>query len=414
MAADLADGAHETHRRLSRRPGLTLGERTAADTLFSLLVYRDVRTELVLKTTDRVLAAIPLLEEADVVDFLGLGGLDSMEVMATYAAAVAHFLQGDMGQARATLEHALDLPGEAYPLWRIYTLGTLSLVRAWAGECTAALGLAEAAIGAARSAGVASHSGVTHAHMASALVHMDRAELDAASRALAESQLQNRGRVSGVVYFDFQRALEARLAAVAQGPAHALAILREPASSAIEPAVLVASNRALVARLLIATGDLAQAQATLEGSDRSPELVAARVDLALATDDHRAAREILDSWVPSAGDLRAVVGRLLRSAMLLEAEGDHAGAGAAVREAVARAEGERLRWPFIEVPAALRQLRRRGSPRMPFIDDALVLDGTEPATAKVHPGRSGGAPDRAGAGRPRVPAPEDQERGHRR
>ena len=77
--------------------------------------------------------------------------------------------------------------------------------------------------------------------------------IDAASRALAESHLQNRGRVSGVVYFDFQRALEARLAAVAQGPAHALAILREPASSAIEPAVLVASNRALVARLLIAT-----------------------------------------------------------------------------------------------------------------------------------------------------------------
>ena len=44
MGADAATAAMETYRRLMRRPDLTLGERTAANALYSLLVFRDLPT----------------------------------------------------------------------------------------------------------------------------------------------------------------------------------------------------------------------------------------------------------------------------------------------------------------------------------------------------------------------------------
>ena len=371
VAADQSDPAAETHRRLLRRPDLTRGERATADALYTTLTFRGLPPEIVLRTASSVLEVLPTLEKSDAVDFLGIGGLESIQVMAAYDAAVARFLQGDIAQAADALEHVLTLPGVNYPVWRIYTLGTLALVRAWTGHCTEAQQLADSAMKAARAVGVASHSSVIHAFMASALLHLDQTDLDGAARNLLESDLQNRRRTSSVVNVDLQRSLVARLAAVTEGPAQALTILRQPAASAIEPPVLVHANRSLEARLLIGARELIEARTVLDQSEQIPELAAARVDLALATGDVVAAQDVLNLWKPSEHDLRAVVGHHLRHAAVLDAAGDRPGAQVAAREAAATAEGERLRWPFLEVPAALRLIRRDTDHASAFTDDAL-------------------------------------------
>jgi ATP/maltotriose-dependent transcriptional regulator MalT len=56
-------------------------------------------------------------------------------------------------------------------------------------------------------------------------------------------------------------------------------------------------------------------------------------------------------------DVRSAVGDRLREAAALEASGERAAAQAAVRLAVAAAEGDQLRWPFLEVSGAQQVLR---------------------------------------------------------
>jgi LuxR family transcriptional regulator, maltose regulon positive regulatory protein len=371
LAADQSDPATETHRRLVRRADLTRGERAAADALHTAHVFRGLAPERVLETVDGVLTAVPILDEADVVDFLGLGGLESIRVMAEYDGAVARFLQGDVVGAEVGLEHVLTLPGIDYPIWRIYALSSLALVRAWTGRCNDAIQLADAALLAARALGVAQHTSTVHAHLASALVNLDRAELGPAQHSLGESDLLNRRRPSTVVNADLHRALRARFVAVTEGPEKALAHLRKPAASAIEPTVVAEANRALEARLLIGTRDLVGARVILTEAGVRPGLAAARVDLALAMGDLSAARQQVESWSPAEHELRARVGRHLRQAVLLDLDGDPRAARAALHEAVATSENNKLRWPFLEMPSALRRIRRQPASHSLLVTPAL-------------------------------------------
>ncbi len=388
ITADQGPAAAETYRRVIRRTDLTTGERTASDALYAILVYRDLPPDVALKTANDVLDAIPLLDREDVSDFLGIGGLDSIQVMAEYSAAIARFLQGDVHDSADALERALSLPGMRYPVWRIYTMGSLALIRAWVGRDTEALQLADAAIDAARTLALATHPGVTHAHMAAALVYLDRLDPDRAAAHLSQSNLQNQRRTSSVVYFDFQRSLDARLAVLTEGPTPTLAILRAPAASAHEPDVLIHANRDLQVQLLVGDGQIAEAEALLDNAPDAPEPLAARVDLALAKGDVADASALLDCWDPPQHDLRSTIRHLLRAGVVTDAEGDHRAAKAALRTAVARAEPEQLRWPFLEVPAALRILQRAPQHHSPLVNEVLLraatdLDGAARAQASL-------------------------------
>lgn len=388
VTADQGPPAAETYRRVIRRTDLTAGERAAADALYAILVYRDLPPDVALKTANNVLDVIPLLDRDDVSDFLGIGGLDSIQTMAEYTAAIARFLQGDLHDSADALERALSLPGMRYPVWRIYTLGSLALIRAWAGHDADALQLADAAIDAAHALDLAAHPGVTHAHMAAALVYLDRLDPDRAAAHLSQSKLQNQRRTSSVVYFDFQRSLDARLAVLTEGPTPALAILRAPAASAHEPDVLIQANRDLQIQLLVGDGQIAEAEALLHNATDAPEPLAARVDLALAKGDVADARALVDRWDPPQHDLRSTIRHLLRAGVVTDAEGDHRAATAALRTAVARAEPEQLRWPFLEVPAALRILQRAPQHHSPLVNDLLLraatdLDGAARAQASL-------------------------------
>ena len=300
-------------------------------------------------------------------DFLGIGGRDSVEAVARYTAAIAHFFAGDVERAATELEEARTLPGMTYPLWHVYVLGSLALVRAWQGRCTEALGLARSSIDEAESFGVGTHHASAHAHLALAWVHLDRMELEAAERDLGKARLRLHGREASTTYFDLLSAAEARLVAVRQGPLEALALLDSPSVSSSEATVLREVRRALRVRMLLGAGDVAGARGVLDAapggsSSRRPRVPGARRGSRRpGPRGRRPGGRSTPHWTtgsPPQEDVGALVRRMLREFAVLCAERDHRGAEAALTWAVAVALGERLRWPFVEVPDALRGLRR--------------------------------------------------------
>ena len=68
---------------------------------------------------------------------------------------------------------------------------------------------------------------------------------------------------------------------------------------------------------------------------------------------------------------------------MLRAEGDQRGADRSLREAIAAARTEGLRWPFLVVPAALRVVRR-GSGATSWLSDAAFGK----VVARLEPGAS--------------------------
>jgi LuxR family maltose regulon positive regulatory protein len=372
LAADQGPAAAEVYRRLIRRPDLTDGERAASEALYALLVFRGLEPEVVIATADHVRHAIPRLRDDDVVDFLGVGRTDSIAVMAEYAAAIAHFHEGRVEESRGRLERMLTLPGMCYPVWRIYTLSSLALVRAWQGHGNDALQVAASTIEEARSLGLERHAGITHAHMAAALAAIDRLDVGSARTHLAAVAQQNQRRTSSTSYFDFERALQARLSLLDESPERARELLREHAASAREPAILVDVNRALHVRLLIGARDLVGARALIDDQARGPELRGAQIDLALEEGTIDEARLLLSGWEAHPQDLRALVERRLREAALSHAVGDRHAAETAMRAALATAETEQLRWPFLEAPVARRLAQTSHAQRSRFIDDAVI------------------------------------------
>jgi LuxR family maltose regulon positive regulatory protein len=381
FGADEADAATETYRRIMRRPDLSDGERIVAQTLYSLQVWRGLAPETIVELTDEVREALPRLGPDEIVDFLGLGGRESLRVMNEHSAALAHFFLGDLERAAAILEHSRTLSGVAYPLWRIYLLGSLALVRAWQGHATDAMGIAQTAVDAAEAFGVSHHQASVCAHLALAFVHLDRVELEAGEASLAQARPRILARPASRAYFDLHSALEAWLSALGQGPDPALELLRAPSATGTEALVLREGRRTFRIRLLIGTGNVAGAQALLDGAPETPALPSARVDVLLARGDVREARAALDAWTPPTDDLRETVRRHLRSFAVLEAEGDARAGRASLERAVAAARGDRLRWPFLEVPASLQALRRRPLPDSSWLTSEALWG----AAAALHP-----------------------------
>lgn len=381
FGADEAEAATETYRRILRRPDLTEGERIVAHTLYTLQVFRGLAPESILDLVEEVRGGLTQLGPDDIPNFFGIGDFEAVRAISEHSAGLAHFFLGDLERAAATLERIRTSSRLAYPLWRIYLLASLSLVRAWQGHATDALAIARTAIEAADKLGVSHHQGSVLAHLAVSFVHLDRVDLDAAERSIAQSNLRILARPESRAYFDLQSALEAWMVALREGPTEALELLRAPSATGTEAPVLREGRRAFRMRLLIGVGHVAAAQAVLDEVTGTSALPSARVDLALARGDVREARVALDAWSPPADDLREAIRHELRTFAVLDAEGDGRGARAALERAVAAARGDRLRWVFLEVPSSIQALRRR-----PLPDSAwLTSEALWTAAAALNP-----------------------------
>ncbi len=355
VAANQFVGAAETHRRLRRRTDLTMGARATADALYSCLVLDDLPAAEIVRAASATLGALPRLDDSDIVDFLGIGGRESIRIIAEFTIALGEFFDGEIPSSRARLRRVADLPGMHYIIWRLNTLGAMALVEAWLGHLNDAHRLATSALDAAEAGGVAYHVAASSAFAALGIVGIERHDIGLATRSLSESDARiQRGR--GASFADLQRLLTARLTAITDGHDAAIASLRIPAACVTGRPLLLRAEISLLSQLLVAAGGLPEARSVLSRGEARQTVGAARIDLDLAEREVDTARRNLDRWIPDSGNLTEVVEHRIRIAAVLDAEGRPDAARAALLDAATAAEAEALRRPFLDCAPLLRLL----------------------------------------------------------
>ncbi len=316
-----------------------------------------------LKTASEARELLRLFDDEFVIDFIGVGGRDSVAFLAECMTAIALLFDGELERSAAQFEKAMGMPGAQYRLWKPYVLGGLALVRALTGRCTEARSLATAAIDFAEANHFSSHHGLAIAHLALARVALDQCRLDDATYHLHQSaiRVQRTGRSALI---GLQRVHHIDRVALTRGTAAALEELRSAPRCTLEPQLVVDLTRAQEARLLVAEGNLVGARALIAGHAANAGFASSVIDVALASGDVETARRALDRWTIEVGDLAARTAVLLRTVSVRTADGHVESARTAVQEAVSVAETESLRRPFVEQPAVMCLVRtqaRRGS-----------------------------------------------------
>lgn len=370
--------AAETYQQLRRRDDLDAGQRLVAQTLWTVLGLDRAPPDEVRDAAQQVLAWLPQVEPSQVTDFLGVGGAESVEVMAGFMAAMASLHGGDVVGASAELAEVATWPGAWYPVWRVHVLGARAMALAWSGHLRHAEQLARAAIDAAAEAGLAHHIATTSAYSALASASLDRRDVARAAQLLRELEVRAL-RHRGATFTELHRLQAVRLTGFVEGPEAALGLLDSNVTLPTSSRLLNEAERALRVRLLLDAGELPAARSVVQLDGDAPMTAAIRVDLELATGDAAAARWALDRWVPRAGDLSDEVGHLVRSAAVLCAEGHEDAARDHLHEAVVRAAEEELRRPFLEHPALLRALLPGSTTSAPFATSLLEDARTDDA-----------------------------------
>ncbi|HMR95055.1 MAG TPA: LuxR C-terminal-related transcriptional regulator [Microthrixaceae bacterium] len=376
IAACQFTAAADTYRRLRRRNDLKPDEAVAADALYTCCGIDELPADEVLDVAARVLAALPDLDTGSTAstDFLGIGGPDTIQILAAYMLGLAHFHQGDLVSASAMLDWVRTLPGMQFPIWRINALGGLALVRAWTGHLAEAHRLGSSALEVATLVGADHHVAVSHARLALGLVAIERYELEAAASHLGVAGhpgIPHRGATD----HDTRAVLVARLTALTDGPDAALELLDRPGRAAVPPDLLQRTARARRAQWQLATGNVTAARLTVQPHRSDRLLLPTRVDLDLAGGNLPAARSTLDHWRPDGANLLDTVQHALRTAVLLAASGDEGAAAAQLAERIPLAQAEGLIGPFLDCPAGVQLLAGAGrSAGSPFVQRIVAAD----------------------------------------
>ena len=172
---ELGDGSHQ-HR---------VAEQLVADTIRSIWVFFDGDPASVLGRADAALAELDRSDPDELPDLLGITRAASLRSLLQGARGRARWYLRDLAGARADLG-ALVASGDAYPPWRVNAMGTLALVEAWAGNLERAQGLIDRAMLEAGARGLLEHPSTLEVRAASASVHRERGNLDAAAERLDE------------------------------------------------------------------------------------------------------------------------------------------------------------------------------------------------------------------------------------
>jgi LuxR family maltose regulon positive regulatory protein len=362
VAAFQTSEAVETYRRLRRRSDMSNSDSAAAAALYACVGLDDLPTAEVFTAAHAVTALLPKDADDVVIDFLGVGGRESVEFLAGCMIAVALLFDGDLTRSAAQFDAVRDLPGAQYRVWKIYALGGLALARALAGQANEAQANAMAALDVAEVNGVGHHHSLAFAHLALARVALDRLDQNAAAHHLRESGI--RAETTGhTATLAFQSLLEAEQTAIWTGSDAALRQLWSSHHNPREPRIVTDLRHALELRLLVAQGRCDQARALLALSARPRPLTPHVVDLELAGGHEAAARQALIHW-DRPGTLREVIAHNIRSCAVASQAGARSQAAMLLDRALELAEPEGLRAPFLEQTEVRRMLRRevlRGS-----------------------------------------------------
>lgn len=363
VAAHQTPAAMESYRRLRRRVDLDAREVASAAALYACLGMDDLPSSEVHQAATESLSALASFDGELEVDLLGIGGRDTVEVLAACLEAIALLFDGELERSAQALDLVLRLPGAQYRVWRMHVLGGLALSRALAGRHVEASASALAALEAAESSGLDQHIASGFAHLALAVGALDQQRPEQLVLHLHESGTrgQRTGRAASNA---FQRLLRVEQVDASKGPVAALAELRGAARAAVEPAIVVQLTLAQEVRLLVATDQVAQARSLLGRGPVGPAVEAQVVELELAAGDVGAARRALGEIAADLSNPRQALERLLAEVLVLDAEGRADAAANVLREAISTAEAEQLRRPFLQRPGVMRLLRseaQRGS-----------------------------------------------------
>lgn len=379
IGADQFAAGAETYRSLRRRSDLNPGEHVAADALATLLGYGDLPLTEMKRLALGVLESLPGIDRDTVTNFHGLGGADSCEAIAGFSVGLAELFAGDSVNATKSFERITEMPGFAYPLWRISTLGALGFTRALLGQLSAAEECANAALETAQEVGAIDHADCSYAQMALGVVRLERLDLGRAGVHLSAAT-DILARCHRPTDQGFLHLLQIRHLAATEGVPPALAFLRGDRVTGIRRPLVARGRTTLEVQLLVRSGAVAPARALLEATPRQVSPVA-RFDLHLAEGDLSAAQEVLTSWRCQESDQRSTLQRSLRTAVLQQCAGHPGTAGSTIASAAATAEVEGLLTPFVEAPLAMNILRN-SAPSRPWHRVKQLLSTATPDVSR--------------------------------
>ena len=196
-----AAAGEDLGRKVMTHPTATYGERLCATVLLSLLLSGDLGPR---RASTWLSGPLDMLDNAEDIDqlpipaVLGLTDAYSLRTMLLVSGGQAHFLAGNMEEARDWLERGLRSVGAAYSVWKVSCLGSLALLEAWSGHAHRAEALAGEALAVARGVDTLSHPSTADAYLALTFVALDRAQPNKAAvyfhevtlRAYANQRLQ--------------------------------------------------------------------------------------------------------------------------------------------------------------------------------------------------------------------------------
>ena len=175
-------------RSAADHPQATLGQAACALTFLADLAQWRPHPQASIDCAERALAALDRLGNGPTPDLLQLTDIHSLAAVALIAGGRAHFLAGNIEQARDWLERGLASQGALYSVWRISALGSLALAEAWCGETLRAVECANEALATAESTGLYVHPATADAFLARALIAFDAGDADQAEFELQEAR----------------------------------------------------------------------------------------------------------------------------------------------------------------------------------------------------------------------------------
>ncbi len=377
VAAHEGHRARDTYRLLKQRSDLTPGQTAAVEVLYACLGLDDLPIPEVQRACDDAEAGLASASDRgeEVTDFLGIGGPESVEVMALYMRAIVAFHLGRLHDATRRLEQTLGMPGAEYSLWKVSALATLALTRALAGRHNHAEADARAAIELTAEVASEHHHAVTHAHLALAFSGWDRLELGPATEHLDTARVCAE-RSGWSADRALHKMIQVRIDWATHGPGVPVRAPLFTASPVTLPPHVAAETAASRARMLMMDPTPGDRAALIDLVSEQVAPGPLEVDLALFDGDLAAVEVALQRWQPDPSDLRGLIGHRSRSALLDDQRGRRGSALEAITEAIRLAELEGIRALFAEVPGALGLLRSDDRlARSAFVRSILAATG---------------------------------------
>jgi LuxR family transcriptional regulator, maltose regulon positive regulatory protein len=350
-------GARRLDKALKLKPKTT-DERLQAILIFAQLL-RQTNEGAFHQAAD---LARELLERADSGPFLAQAGT-TMRAVALSHLGLANVALERLPEAEVHLTEALEAARLAdVPYAEVASMGGLAWLELIRGRLRRSARIARAAVELASARGWERSSQAALALSALAVVEQEWDDLDAAeghSRELIETAR----RADDATARAWSAAIQASLCLAGRGEELELALERLRGAkadvNASESPRLQRSLCALEARLVAADADrdgaLELVDKAVAANPASPGLHAVRARLALAAGDAQAALSALHQPTDAAYPVVGVEREVLR-AIALRATGDEAGALTSIGSALARAEPEGIRRPFLAAGPGVREL----------------------------------------------------------